>query len=151
MKRLVYVAATVSAVALLFAGGGGAGSSDRSVDPTTQGKALVQRFFTLLEKSDVHGLNALLTPSFQVVRANGGVQNKASYLANPPEVKHFTIEKLKATKSGGVLIVSYQVTVTETIAGNEQPIGPSPRLSIFQWQSNAWRLAAHANFGAIKT
>ena len=149
MKRLIYVAATAAVAALLFAGGG-AGASASSADSTQQGKALVQRFFTMLSRGDTQGLNELLTPSFQVVRANGGVQNKASYLANPPKIERFSIAKLKGTRIGGVLVVSYQVTVTESIAGSEQPVGPSPRLSVFQLQSNAWHLAAHANFGAIK-
>jgi hypothetical protein len=151
MKRFLYLAAAGAAAALLLAGAGGAGSSAPSANPTTQGKVLVQRFFTLLHDGNTKGLSALLTPGFQAVRANGGVQNKASYLANPPKVGSFTIAKLKGTRSGSiVLVVSYQVTVTETIGGSEQPTGPSPRLSVFQWQKGAWHLAAHANFGAIK-
>lgn len=151
MKRLVYVAVAVSVVALLPAGSGGAGASAPSADPTVQGKALVQHFFTLLQKGDVRGLNNLLASSFQVVRANGGVQNKASYLAKPPKVEHFSIAKLRGTKNDDVLVVSYRVTVTERIGGRDQPVGPSPRLSVFEWQNNAWHLAAHANFGAIET
>ena len=48
-------------------------------------------------------------------------------------------------------MVSYRVSVAETITGSEQPTGSGPRLSVFQWQNGAWHLSAHANFGAIST
>ncbi len=139
-------------VALVAAGWTGAASSPpRPGDPTAQGAALVQSYFSLLSAGDVEGLDALLAPGFQAVRANGDVQAKASYLANPPQVGDFTITAVKGTKTDGVLVVSYRVTVTETIGGVEQPTGPAPRLSVFQWEKGAWRLASHANFNAIVT
>lgn len=137
-------------VTLLATGwGGSANASPPTRDPTVQGKALVQRFFVLLQNGDTAGLKVLLAPSFQVVRANGGVQGKASYLDTPPAVGHFTIAKVKGTQTGSVLVVSYQVAVSEKIAGAEQPTGWAPRLSVFAWQNGAWHLTAHANFGAI--
>lgn len=150
MKRLVYMAVAAAVAAFLLAGGGGAATSASSANPSVQGKVMVQRFFTLLRSGDTEGLNALLTPGFQAVRANGGVQGKASYLATPPQVDRFSISNLKGTRSGNVLVVSYRVTVTETIGGRDQPVGPAPRLSVFQWQNGGWHLAAHANFGAIE-
>jgi uncharacterized protein DUF4440 len=153
-RRLLVVlaAAAAGSVAMLAAGwGGSATASPRAVSPTVQGGALVQRFFTLLHNSDTSGLKALLAPSFQVVRANGGVQNKASYLSDPPQVARFTIAKLRGTRHGDVLVASYQVTVTETIGGVEQPATRAPRLSVFQLESGSWHLVAHANFGAIST
>lgn len=152
VRRLLIASAAVLAVgfALLAAGwAGGATASPPTGNPTAQGKALVQRYFTMLHNGDTAGLKALLAPSFQVVRANGGVQTKGAYLASPPKVGSFTIAKVKGTQNGGVLVVSYQVMVTESVAGTEQPTGWAPRLSVFSWQNGAWRLAAHANFGAI--
>ena len=152
LRRTVIALVAVGAVGVTLLVTGWAGSATASPpagNPTVQGKALVQKFFSLLRDGDAKGLNALLAPSFQVVRANGGVQNKAAYLADPPKVDRFTILKLKGTRAAGVLVASYQVTVTETIAGKEQPAGRAPRLSIFHWENGAWRLVAHANFGAI--
>ncbi len=147
----VVVGVLVVALAVLVAGWWASSSpSSASVGPTAQGKVLVQRFFTLLHNRDTKGLNALLAPSFQVVRANGGVQDKASYLADPPRIAVFAISKLKGSQAGGVLVVSYQVAVAETVAGIKQPTTWAPRLSVFQQQKGAWHLVAHANFGAIK-
>jgi hypothetical protein len=138
---------------LVLAGGRpvGASPSAESATPTAEGRALVQRYFVLLKRGDRSGLNALLAPNFQVVRANGGVQNKASYLANPPKVDRYTITNVVGTRYPGVLVVTYRLTVIETIDGVEQPTGPAPRLSVFHRQNGRWRLVAHANFGAIRT
>lgn len=144
------VVVLAAGVALIVAGWSGAASSpSRPGDPTAQGAALVQSYFTLLHNGDAEGLDALLAPGFQAVRANGDVQDKASYLADYPQVGDFTVTAVKGTKTDGVLVISYQVTVTETIGGVEQPTGPAPRLSVFQWERGAWRLASHANFNAI--
>lgn len=149
---LLAVAIALTTTALLVSAGSGSSASPSvgSANPRSQGRVLVQRFFTLLREEDSSGLNALLAPSFQVVRANGGVQNKASYLADPPKIDRFRITKVKGTRNAGALVVSYQLTVIETIGGIDQPTKPSPRLSVFHRQNGAWRLVAHANFNAIR-
>lgn len=119
-------------------------------NPTALGTALVNRFFRLLVAKNVSALGRLLSPAFQVVRANGDVQDKASYLAHLPDVKAFTISKTAGRASGGVITMSYLLQVREVIDGKTQPVGPAPRLTVFAWQGGAWRLVAHANFGAIK-
>lgn len=153
--RSLLIGLVVLVVAGLFltnAGSGGdvaSGTGTRT--PSAQGHVLVQRFFTLLHNQDRHGLNVLLASNFQSVRANGSVQDKASYLVDPPKVGAFTISNLRATRSNGLLVVSYRLRVTETVGGVKQPGKLAPRLSVFHREQGApWRLSAHANFGAIK-
>ena len=146
---LVSLAAVVTVgVTLLLVGWGNVAATPAGPDPTAQGRTLVHQYFTLLQNGDTAGLSRLLAPSFQAVRSNGDVQNKASYLANPPKVNRFTLTKLKGTRYAGVLVVSYRITVIEHIAGHDQPVGPTPRLTVFQWYRGAWHLTAHSNFGA---
>lgn len=141
----------VAAGVFLTAAGssGGVVSRTGTSTPTSRGQALVERFFTLLQNQDRQELKVFLAANFQSVRANGGVQDKGSYLVDPPKVDSFTISKLKGTQSNGLLVVSYRLSVSETIGGVEQPGRPAPRLSVFHRESGAWRLSAHANFGAI--
>jgi Domain of unknown function (DUF4440) len=141
------VALVVAGATLLFVGWS-AGSSSPAVSPTAQGKTLLRQYFALLREGDTAGLSRLLAPNFQAVRSNGNVQNKASYLANPPKVNRFTLSKVKGTEHAGVLVVSYRITVVEHISGKDQPVGPSPRLTVFQRYQGGWHLTAHANFGA---
>lgn len=135
-------------VTVLVVGWGSAAVSHSALNPTAQGRALVLHYFTLLRQGDKAGLNRLLAPNFRAVRSNGDVQDKAAYLANPPQVGGFTLSKLKGSEYAGVLVVSYRITVTERIAGHDQPVGPAPRLSVFHRYKGAWHLTAHANFGA---
>lgn len=150
----VAAASSVTAVA----GGGASVTSARAVstsaravsNPTAEGTALVKYFFRLLVARKVGALGRFLSPAFQAVRANGDVQDKASYLARLPDVKSFAISRAAGRASGGVITVSYLLRVKEIIDGKSQPVGPAPRLSVFAWRGGAWRLVAHANFGAIK-
>lgn len=142
------VAVVAAGVTLLLVGWGSAASAPSAVSPTAQGRTLVRQYFTLLRKGDTAGLNRLLAPNFQAVRANGDVQNKPSYLAKPPKLNGFTLSKLKGSEHAGVLVVSYRITVVERIAGHDQPVGPMPRLTVFQRYRGGWHLTAHANFGA---
>jgi Domain of unknown function (DUF4440) len=149
--KIRFATLAAAACALVAAALSTAGTAQPLTSPTAQGTVLVQHFFQLLHDQDRAGLKALLSPSFQVVRSNGGVQNKASYVADPPKVDKYTISRLKGTRNGGVLVVSYQVVTTEVIGGVEQPTNPAPRLSVFHLQGGHWLLVAHANFGAIAT
>lgn len=147
-KGIAALVALVAAGGTLLLVGWGAASSSPAVSPTAQGRALIRHYFTLLRERDTAGLSRLLAPNFQAVRSNGNVQNKASYLANPPKVNQFKLSKLKGSAHAGVLVVSYRVTVVEHIGGRAQPVGPTPRLTVFQRYEGAWHLTAHANFGA---
>src|SRR5262249_2857546 len=80
-------------------------------NPTAAAKPLVLRFFTLIQRKDVAGLAAFLSPAFQVQRADGTSSGKADYLKNLPDVKTFVISNLFATQAGGTLVVRYQAKV----------------------------------------
>jgi len=56
----------------------------RLTDPTATASPLVNRFFNLIEHNDVKGLQRLLSPAFQLERADGSGGTKAEYLADLP-------------------------------------------------------------------
>jgi hypothetical protein len=120
-------------------------------DPTAEGVALVDGYMAILglpEDAKVAGLETLLAPGFQVVRANGDRQDRAGYLASPPEVETYAITDAVATQDADVLVVSYLLETSETVDGVAQTT-TAPRLTVFHWIDDAWLLAAHANFGAL--
>lgn len=133
----------------LAACGGGSGEPSLD-DPTAEATQLLDRYFTALAEKDTQALDEILAPEFQVVRANGTVQDKAAYLADTPDVGDFSLDQVRATVGEDELVVSYQLTVTETVEGAAQPTGPAPRLTVFDWRDGSWRLVAHANFGAVE-
>jgi hypothetical protein len=141
----------LAALALVLpACGGGSAEAPSLDDPRAEATALLEGFFTALQQEDVDALDELLAPAFQVVRANGTVQDKPAYLADLPDLGEFSLDSVQATVGEDELVVSYLLTVSESVEGTSQPVGPAPRLSVFEWRDGAWRLVAHANFGAIE-
>jgi Domain of unknown function (DUF4440) len=118
-------------------------------DPTATAKPLVNRFFSLVEHNDVKGLERLLSPSFQVARADGSGGTKTEYLGNLPTITQFSISDVTATQTGSVLIVRYLATIEGVVNGKPATPGPAPRLSVFSRSGKQWRLAAHANFNPL--
>jgi hypothetical protein len=109
----------------------------------------VNRFFVLVEHKDVKGLEAFLSPAFQLERADGSGGTKAQYLANLPTINSFTIANLTASQMGSVLVATYEATIQGVVNGKPATPGPAPRLSVFTWNGKAWQLVAHANFNPL--
>ena len=122
----------------------------RLANPTATAKPLVLRFFVLIARKDQAGLQRLLSPAFQVQRADGSAENKTQYLANlSATVNKFYISNLSATQARGALVVRYLARVEGSIDGKPYTPGPAPRLSVFAWNGDRWQLAAHANFDPL--
>jgi hypothetical protein len=119
-------------------------------NPTAGATPLVRKFFLLLQNKDAAGLKKLLSPAFQVQRADGSFAEKEDYLAKLPVVNKFKLTNLHATQASGTLIVRYLATVQGLVNGQPYTPGPAPRLSIFAWNGTRWQLAAHANFNPLK-
>lgn len=122
-------------------------------DPTAEGVALIDGYMSILglpADDKAAGLDGLLAPGFQVVRANGDRQDRAEYLASPPTVETYAISDARATQDDDLLVVSYLFEASEVLDGVEQTT-TAPRLSVFRWSGGEWLLAAHANFGAIES
>jgi hypothetical protein len=142
--------ALLAAVVLALAACSSAAAPPTS-DPTAEGTALVNKFFTILQQpaaDKVAQLKTFLAPEFQIVRDTGDHLDKDAYLQNPASVTTYSLSDLVATQGSDVLVVSYVVTTEETINGVTQSTA-KPRLSVFHWTDGAWHLAAHSNFGAL--
>lgn len=128
-----------------------ASSDVTSAADTQAAEQAVNRFFQDLRDDNTADLEALLSPAFQVTRANGSTANKAEYLANLPRVDNYVISDVSATRNGDVMVVKYNVTTTETIDGKPYSGNPTGRMSVFQWDGSSWQLVAHANFNSPVT
>jgi hypothetical protein len=113
------------------------------------GRALVVKFFTLIQHKDKAGLQAFLAPNFQVQRADGSADGKAAYLDDIPTVRSFRISRVVAGYANGALVVRYLAKATGLINGKEYTPGWAPRLSVFTWNGAHWQIAAHSNFNPL--
>lgn len=143
---LAILAALALALAVAL---GSAGASVPAANPSSLGRRLVERYFTELKRHDVAGLRALLSPSFQVQRADGSRLGKATFLRHLPTILSFKIRKLVTTSNGSVLVDTYEVAAKEVVNGKPLQTGYAPRLSVFI-HAKSWQLVAHANFNVPK-
>ncbi len=118
-------------------------------DPTAEGQRLADGFFAAIQSGDPAKVSDTMAPGARIARANGDVVGLDDYLMALPVIKEYSIDKVDASQNGDVLVVTYHVIVDEVINGVQQPTKEAPRMSVFQWQDGAWKLLAHANFGAI--
>jgi hypothetical protein len=146
---LILCALAAAAVLVPVASSARAKPAPRYADPAAAAKPLVLRFFVLIQKKDATGLDAFLSPAFQVQRADGTASGKAEYLRKLPDVEKFYISGLHASQAGGTLVVRYLARVVGTVNGKPYTPGPAPRLSVFTWNGTRWQLAAHANFNPL--
>jgi Domain of unknown function (DUF4440) len=154
LLRLRSVALALAILALIFApGAAGRGATGKPApqlaNPTRTATQLVNRFFTLLANKDRAGLERLLSPAFQVQRADGSSAEKSEYLANLATINNFQLTKIRGTQAGATLVVRYLAVVEGVVNGKPYKPGPAPRLSVFAWSGKRWRLAAHANFNPL--
>ena len=134
----------------LFRTGAPASIPARAVaTPTATGRVLVRRFFRLLAAKDVAGLDALLSPGFQVQRADGTASTKTAYLRRLADIHSFRLRGIVGTRAGNTLVVRYLARVTGTVEGRPYTPGFAPRLSTFAFVDGAWRLVGHANFNPL--
>ena len=62
-------------------------------------------------------LDTLLSPAFQLVRADGSAANKSAYLADPATISDFRLSNFYVTRSGDILVASFDGTTQETVNG----------------------------------
>lgn len=109
-------------------------------------EAAADEFFSLLQRDDIEGLDAFLSPAFQVVRIDGSSANKEQYLANPADVGAYQLDDFTVTAANdGVLVARYTVTTSERIDQQLYNEDPRQRLSVFVPGDSGLQIIAHAN------
>ena len=148
-----FLAVVIAALAVVVSVGSATASTrpaSQLANPTGAAKPLVLRFFVLAANKDRTGLQRLLSPAFQVQRADGSTEDKKQFLANLSRtVTNFYISNLSATQARGTLVARYLARVEGSLNGKPYRPGPAPRLSVFAWNGGRWQLVAHANFDPL--
>jgi len=101
---------------------------------------------------DAERMADVLAPEFQGMRANGVGYGRAEYLSTyfrgVAIEPNWRFENLTATVEGDILVVRYDLVVTETIDG-AAALRRAPRLTVFRRENDRWVVVAHSNFAAV--
>ena len=121
----------------------------KQVSSAAWARHLVVEFLTILQKDDpVPALTTYLNPAFQIQRANGTREDKASYLANPARFGDFEVSGYRVTRSGTVLVATFSIAAKETINGVVYKKTAAPRIGTWLFSKGAWTLISYGNFNA---
>lgn len=140
----------------LFAGALGMGlmtgmgrAADGPAITPDQARETVLAWIAALGTNNAEAVGKLLAPEFQIMRSNGKVFTKESYLkglsgrrADPK------INEISVTSHGDVAVVCYILSIDETLNGKAVET-VAPRLTVLRRSEEGWLIAAHANFARI--
>lgn len=118
-------------------------------DVTTESSKAISEFFAAIQSGDRDKIRAILSPDFQILRADGSGYTLEDYLASDlPTIKgQPVIEDLVATSFSNTMVTRYFITVDETLDGKTVE-ARAPRMTVFQRINGNWLVAAHTNLAA---
>ncbi len=120
-------------------------------DSKKLGEKLVRQLWENMEKQNIKAIKESFAEGFQSIHEFGANNAKEELkLIKGLKLGKYTLSDFKVSRNGDVLIVTYFVSVAETIEGKSLPKKPSPRMSIFVKNNNTWKWLAHANLRALK-
>jgi hypothetical protein len=115
------------------------------------GKELVLKLWADMKANNWMELQKQIAPGFQAIHQDGSRDNNAEIeLIKGLNLSEYTLSNFKVTMEGQVIIVTYQVNVEETIAGNLIQKRSSMRLSAWLKSGDDWKWIIHANLVPLK-
>ena len=117
-----------------------------SVADTVDGGELESGMWRAIEAKNWAKVDSMLADGFQSAHADGGRDREGEIALlrhlNPGKV---IITESKTTKQGSQVIVTYRISVEETIDGQALSSAPAVRQSVWQYTPSGWKWIAHSN------
>lgn len=115
------------------------------------GEGLVRQLWKNMKESNVSKIESYIAPGFQSVHQDG-IRDRIGelQLIKNLNLGKYTLDNFTTTQNDSVIIVTYSVSVEETIADKRLPKRTSMRMSIFMKIDNGWKWLAHANLNPLK-
>jgi ketosteroid isomerase-like protein len=134
----------------LAACGSAESSAPTLEDPAVTARGLIVNWLDALQNKDLDAVADAMAPSFQIQRADGTSADRSEYLAKPATVESYTLnDEIVATQSGNTLTVRWSIQITEVLEGVRYDNVTAPRLTVFEWQDDAWRIVGYGNFNPM--
>jgi hypothetical protein len=145
-KRLITLSlalALISTIAVLHAS---FYSEPTSASDNTLGQEQVEKLWAGFAKPDLNALDQFVAPGFQSLHEDGARDwvDERKLIAEL-KLTPYVLSDYKVTRSGDVLVVTYECKVGETIAAARLATVSTPRLDVFQQTDGEWKLLSHVN------
>jgi len=115
------------------------------------GTKLLEQLWEGFKNADMDAIENLIAKGFQSVHQNGANDFKEEMeLITKLNIAEYKLTDIKITSEENVIIISYKVSVAETIEGKRLDKMAAPRLTVFAKTDNGWKWVAHANLKPLK-
>lgn len=115
-----------------------------------EARQAIEGFVSAVMAGDPAGLDGVLAPEFQILRADGRGYERAAYIAGAAAsiTKVQAITDIVATRHDDILVARWVIAVNETVDGRAVETR-APRLTVFRRAGGRWLVVSHANFAKI--
>lgn len=121
------------------------------IDIYSIGKELVLQLWADMKANNWMEIQKQIAPGFQSIHQDGTRDNNAEIeLIKGLNLSEYTIDNIKVTMEGRVIIVTYQVNVEETIAGKRIQKSSLMQLSAWLNSEDSWKWIIQANINPLK-
>ncbi len=137
---------TLAFVLALAATRAGAAAEATGTDNQALGQQQVERLWAGFSRIDLAALDEFVAPGFQSLHEDGARDwPQERMLVAMLKLSPYVLTDYKVTRSGDVLVVTYQCKVGETIVAARLAKVSTPRLDVFQQTGSGWKLLSHVN------
>jgi len=118
---------------------------------TSEGEKLERQMASDIQAKNWTAVEARIAEGFQSVHPDG-VRDSAGEIALLKKMNFgaFTLSDFKSNTIGDNIVVTFTMTVAETIDSKQLPAKPAYRLSVWKKGVNGWQWISHANFTPIR-
>jgi hypothetical protein len=123
----------------------------QAASPTaSEGETLERQMWGDMKAKNWPAVEARIAQAFQSIHPDG-VRDRTGEIALIKGLKlgEYTLKDFKVTQNGGDLIVTYWISVQETIDAKRLSTKPAMRLSIWKKTRAGWQWIAHANLNPM--
>lgn len=125
--------------------------SARTPVPPPDGEQMERQIWSDMKAKNLAAVEAKIAPAFQSVHPDGA-RDRAGEIAliKGLKVGPYTLKDFKVTNNGDQLIVTYSISVVETVGGKQLSTKPAMRQSVWAKNAAGWQWIAHANLNPLK-
>ena len=112
---------------------------------------LVRQLWADFKNRRVEAVKEKTADGFQSVHQYGANNREQEIeLVSELNIGEYTLSNFQITRNGPAIIVTYFISVGETIKGKRLTKSPAPRLTVFLKTDCGWQWFAHANLKPLE-
>jgi len=117
---------------------------------SNDGEKMEKQIWEDIKAKNWEAVESKIAEGFQSVHPDGARDraNEISLIKNL-NVGQVAFNDFRSTMSGDNIVVTYMISVQETIDLEQLPTKPTPRMSVWQKGTQGWQWICHANLNPI--